>query len=125
MSMSSLIRPDWSRPARDFIDDKLCEVFRRSALGCNTHAGTYAIKKRNKRSPGRRAFIAGIGSAAAWPVVARVQQTDRMRRVGILMPLAADDPNDQARLAAFLQGLQETGWSVGRLGPTPGVAMQA
>jgi putative tryptophan/tyrosine transport system substrate-binding protein len=62
----------------------------------------------------RREFIAGLGGAAAWPMVARAQQADRVRRVGILMPLSADDPYDQVRLAAFLQGLQETGWSVGR-----------
>jgi putative tryptophan/tyrosine transport system substrate-binding protein len=54
------------------------------------------------------------GAAAAWPLVARAQQAGGMRRVGILMPLTADDPYDQARLAAFLQGLQEAGWSVGR-----------
>ena len=62
----------------------------------------------------RREFIVALGGAMAWPSVARAQQADRVRRVGILMPLAEDDPYDQARLAAFLQGLQETGWSVGR-----------
>src|SRR5262245_44175539 len=62
----------------------------------------------------RRAFISLLGGAAAWPFAARAQQPSGMRRVGILMPLAADDPYDQARLAAFLQGLQEAGWSVGR-----------
>jgi putative tryptophan/tyrosine transport system substrate-binding protein len=62
----------------------------------------------------RREFIAGLGSAAAWPLVARAQQPQRMRRVGVFMNLAADDPEGQARLAAFLQGLQEAGWAVGR-----------
>jgi ABC-type uncharacterized transport system substrate-binding protein len=62
----------------------------------------------------RRAFISLLGGAAAWPFAVRAQQPGGMRRVGILMPLAADDPYDQARLAAFLQGLQEAGWSVGR-----------
>jgi putative ABC transport system substrate-binding protein len=63
----------------------------------------------------RRKFITLLGgAAAAWPIAAHGQQRERMRRVGILMPLTADDPEDQARLAAFLQGLQETGWSVGR-----------
>jgi ABC-type uncharacterized transport system substrate-binding protein len=63
----------------------------------------------------RREFIALLGGAAAmWPLAARAQQPGGMRRVGILMPLTADDPYDQARLAAFLQGLQEAGWSVGR-----------
>jgi putative ABC transport system substrate-binding protein len=62
----------------------------------------------------RRQFIAGLGSAAAWPVVARTQQAERMRRIGVLMNLAPDDPEGQARIGAFLQGLQETGWSLGR-----------
>src|SRR5262245_35962500 len=62
----------------------------------------------------RREFITLLGGAAAsWPLAARAQQGG-MRRVGILMPLAADDPYDQARLAAFLQGPQEAGWSVDR-----------
>jgi putative ABC transport system substrate-binding protein len=60
----------------------------------------------------RREFIVGLG-AAAWPVVARAQQS-AMRRIGMLMNLAADDPEIQARLAPFLQGLQEVGWTVGR-----------
>src|SRR5262245_28224636 len=62
----------------------------------------------------RREFIAGLGGAAAWPVVARGQQRERMRRIGVLMHLAADDPEGQSRLAAFLQGLQAAGWAVGR-----------
>jgi ABC-type uncharacterized transport system substrate-binding protein len=63
----------------------------------------------------RREFITLLGgAAAAWPLAARAQQSDRMRRVGVLMSVAANDPEGQARLAAFLQGLQEFGWSVGR-----------
>jgi putative tryptophan/tyrosine transport system substrate-binding protein len=63
----------------------------------------------------RRAFVSLLGGAAAgWPLTARAQQRDRMRRIGALMNLAADDPEGQARLAAFLQGLQEAGWAVGR-----------
>jgi putative ABC transport system substrate-binding protein len=63
----------------------------------------------------RREFITLLGSAAAaWPLAARAQQHKRMRRIGILMNLAADDPQAQARVAAFLQGLQEAGWAVGR-----------
>jgi putative ABC transport system substrate-binding protein len=61
----------------------------------------------------RRKFIGLLGGvAAAWPLVARAQQ--RMRRIGVLMHLAADDPDGQSRFAAFLQGLQEAGWAVGR-----------
>jgi putative ABC transport system substrate-binding protein len=63
----------------------------------------------------RRDFIALLGSGAAgWPLLARAQQRDRIRRIGVLMSLAADDPESQARHAAFLQGLQEWGWTVGR-----------
>jgi ABC-type uncharacterized transport system substrate-binding protein len=62
----------------------------------------------------RRAFIALLGGAAAWPLAARAQQSDRVRRIGVLMNLAADDPEGQARLAAFLQRLQELGWIDGR-----------
>jgi putative tryptophan/tyrosine transport system substrate-binding protein len=62
----------------------------------------------------RRAFISLIGGAATWPLVARAQQRERMRRIGVLMPLAADDAAAQARNAAFLQGLQKLGWTVGQ-----------
>ena len=63
----------------------------------------------------RREFITGIaGSAAAWPLAARAQQPERMRRIGVLLPAAADDTEVQARLAAFLQGLQLLGWTIGR-----------
>ena len=63
----------------------------------------------------RRELICLIGGAAvAWPLAARAQQADRMRRVGVLEARAADDREGQARLAAFLQGLQELGWTDGR-----------
>src|SRR5215467_7129754 len=64
---------------------------------------------------GRRELLAALGgAAAAWPLAAWAQRPDRMRRVGVLMHLAADDPEGQSRVAAFLQGLQEAGWAVGR-----------
>ena len=63
----------------------------------------------------RREFIRWLGGGtAAWPLAARAQQRERLRRVGVLIHLAADDPEGQSRLAAFLQGLQEVGWAVGR-----------
>jgi putative ABC transport system substrate-binding protein len=62
----------------------------------------------------RREFIALIGGAVAWPLAARAQQREHMRRIGVLWPLAADDPISQARNAAFLQALQQLGWTVGQ-----------
>jgi ABC-type uncharacterized transport system substrate-binding protein len=63
----------------------------------------------------RRDFITLLGgAAAAWPLVVRAQQPERVRRIGVLMATAADEPESQARLAAFLQGLQQLGWTDGR-----------
>jgi len=61
----------------------------------------------------RRDFIALLGGAAAWPLAAR-GQPERMRRIGVLMNLAVDDPESPVRVAAFLQGLQDMGWTDGR-----------
>jgi putative tryptophan/tyrosine transport system substrate-binding protein len=63
----------------------------------------------------RRKFITGLGgTAVAWPLNARAQQPDRMRRVGVLRGTPASDPDAQAQHAAFLQGLQQLGWTDGR-----------
>jgi putative tryptophan/tyrosine transport system substrate-binding protein len=62
----------------------------------------------------RRDFIALLGSTAAWPLAARAQQRERVRRIGVFMPGTADDPEYQAGIAAFLQALGELGWIVGR-----------
>ena len=62
----------------------------------------------------RREFITVLGgAAAAWPLAARAQQPERTRRVGVLMSLSADDPQGQARLKAFVQGLRQLGWTDG------------
>ena len=64
---------------------------------------------------GRRQLIGGLGGAVAtWSLTARAQQADRVRRVGVLVSRVADDPEEQARLAAFQQGLQKLGWTDGR-----------
>jgi len=63
---------------------------------------------------GRRELIAALGGAAAWPLAARAQQVERMRRIGVLMNSTADDAVSQDRLRGFVQGLQELGWTVGR-----------
>jgi putative tryptophan/tyrosine transport system substrate-binding protein len=63
----------------------------------------------------RRTFIAGLGSAAAWPVVARGQQQgERVRRIGALMPYDESDPDGKAYVSAFTQALADLGWTVGR-----------
>jgi putative ABC transport system substrate-binding protein len=62
----------------------------------------------------RREFIAGLGGAAAWPVVARAQQGDRIRRIGVLMGGAETDPESKPRMDAFQQGLEKLGWTAGR-----------
>src|SRR5215475_4734754 len=62
----------------------------------------------------RRTFITLLGGAAAWPLAARAQQGARVRRIGVLMATAANDPLGQARIAAFLHGLQQLGWTDGR-----------
>ena len=62
----------------------------------------------------RRTFLMLVGGAAAWPLAARAQQAARMRRIGVLMNFAADDPEGQARLLAFAQALAQSGWTDGR-----------
>jgi putative ABC transport system substrate-binding protein len=62
----------------------------------------------------RREFITLLGGAAAWPIAARGQQPERMRRIGVLISLAENDPEGQARMTAFLRGLQQLGWTDGR-----------
>jgi putative ABC transport system substrate-binding protein len=61
----------------------------------------------------RRDFITLLGGAAAWPMAVGAQHEERMRRIGVLMNTGADEPESQARLAAFMQGLQQLGWAAG------------
>src|SRR5271169_3857493 len=62
----------------------------------------------------RREFIAGLGSAAAWPLAVRAQQPNRVRHVGVLMNVILEDPGGPAEVMAFRQGLTELGWIEGR-----------
>jgi hypothetical protein len=63
----------------------------------------------------RRKFITLLGgAAAAWPLGARAQQSERIRRIGVLTARTAEDPEDQDRMTAFLEGLRQLGWHDGR-----------
>jgi putative tryptophan/tyrosine transport system substrate-binding protein len=62
----------------------------------------------------RREFIAGLGGAAVWPFVVRAQPVEPMRRIGVLMPFTKDNPEGQARVAAFVKELRQLGWTEGR-----------
>ena len=62
----------------------------------------------------RRQFIAGLGSMTAWPVMARAQQRDRVRRIGVLAPYDENDPEGKIRYSAFTQALADLGWTDGR-----------
>jgi putative ABC transport system substrate-binding protein len=62
----------------------------------------------------RRDFIALFGGAVAWPAMAGAQQAERMRLIGVLLPATGDEAEVQARIAAFHQGLQQSGWTIGR-----------
>jgi putative ABC transport system substrate-binding protein len=61
----------------------------------------------------RREFITLFGGAAAWPIAARAQQSERMRRIGVILPSVADDADFQTFIGAFLQALAQLGWSIG------------
>ena len=75
-------------------------------IGCNFQGGGLAVE--------RREFITLIGgTAATWPLAARAQQPERVRRIGVLLPATAGDPEFQTRIAAFLQGLAQLGWTDG------------
>src|SRR5512139_3573646 len=63
---------------------------------------------------GRREFIGLLGGAAGWPLAARAQQGERMRRIGVLLPAAADNADFQTWVGAFLQALASLGWTIGR-----------
>jgi putative ABC transport system substrate-binding protein len=62
----------------------------------------------------RRQFITLLGGAAAWPLAAHAQQPERIRRIGVLLPAAAEDSVFQSRVGAFLEGLEQLGWTIGR-----------
>jgi len=61
----------------------------------------------------KREFITLLGGAAVWSPAAKAQQAERTRRIGVLVPATADDAEFQARVGAFLQGLQQSGWNIG------------
>ena len=82
--------------------------FRRAILPALTREWQMRIYLR------RREFIAGLGGAAAWPLAARTQQRDRVRRIGMLMPYDENDPVAKTVVSAFIQALADLGWTDGR-----------
>src|SRR5262249_25832899 len=82
-----------------------------SAFARPRHSPHIARPRRRGDRVKRRQFITLLGGAAAWPLAARAQQPQRMRRIGALMSLAEDDPEDRQRRAAFQQGLRQLGWT--------------
>src|ERR1700741_3865699 len=92
---------------------------RRTIKGCTVQQVLLALHANVTLSSmsgmGRRQFVALLGGAAVvGPLAARAQQTERVRRVGVLMSVAADGPDGRPRLAAFLKRLQELGWTDGQ-----------
>jgi putative ABC transport system substrate-binding protein len=75
--------------------------------------GIGARRARGDDGMRRRQFIALLGGVALTPLAARAQQSDRLRRIGVLNTIPADDPHGQERIGAFLQGLQQAGWAIG------------
>ena len=97
-------RPASGRPSQA----DTCSCAKRTAVGlCSKSLEGLEMR--------RREFVAGLGGTAAWSVAARAQRAERMRRIGVMLgTLPADDPEAQSRVTAFVQGLQELGWTDGR-----------
>jgi putative tryptophan/tyrosine transport system substrate-binding protein len=101
--------------ANRLLTDLACrvEIPQRSSLLPYRVCYPFGGKHGRHRAVKRREFITLIGGAAAWPLAARAQQGERMRRIGVLTNLAADDPEGQVRNTAFAQALAQLGWTVG------------
>src|SRR5262245_57915013 len=99
-------------PQRNFAGCRARTVRSRRAIVPSTHL---AREGRMTVTIGRRELLAALGgAAAAWPLAARAQHGERMRRIGVLLPFSADDAESQVRMGAFLQTLALSGWSIGR-----------
>jgi hypothetical protein len=86
-----------------------------TSFGDGTAAGVVAQQRADEVDRMiRRRFITLLGGAATWPLVARAQEPEGMRRIGVLLNATADDAEYQARVGAFLQALALLGWSIGR-----------
>src|SRR5262249_35199673 len=88
---------------------------RRDCQDARPHRAALAARPRRRGDRAkRREFIALLGGAATWPLAARAQQSQRMRRIGVLIGYAGTDVETQSRMGAFRQKLQELGWTEGR-----------
>jgi hypothetical protein len=112
------------------------QALRREGAGPDRLAKSTCCRRRGDRMLGRRAFISLLGGAATWPLAARAQPGERMRRIGVLLPAAADNREFQVWVGAFLQGPAQSGWILvatcrstgagpGQMPPTSGRVMHA
>jgi putative tryptophan/tyrosine transport system substrate-binding protein len=99
------------RQAANYVD----RIVVRSPATCQCrHRPNHRLHRRRGDPVKRREFIAGLGSAVAWPLAARAQSSDRMRRIGVLLGFGENDPGANPALSGFMQGLTEFGWIDGR-----------
>src|SRR5262249_51007068 len=92
----------------------LAANFKTARAEHNSAADTACAHRRGDRVMRRREFITLLGAAATWPLAVRAQQSQRVRRIGALQSLAADDLAAKSSIAAFTHRLQELGWAEGR-----------